>query len=388
MDRRDFIKNSGIGFGSLVLSTTFLNSCNTTIPKYLMPWKGPTSLQSQDIRKAVLSYAILAANPHNKQSWIIKFTGTNSFDLFIDMERLLPETDPLSRQSHIGQGTFLENIKIAAPSLGYSANITYFPKGAYSNSKVVSLPIASIRLEPISNPKVDPLFTYITKRQSNKRIYENRSFSDKKISKLIKKHAFADIPVFFSDDNNLKKNLVSILTEAMKVEVSLYKRHMETVNMFRFGDTELEKHRDGFGVGQSGITGLKKWMVETFFLSKEGAGAADSSFAKTTIDLTHDQAESAAAYGWIISKDNSRLKQVMTGHIYQRINLQTAQLGIAQHPLSQPLQEYTDMIPLYNKLYSLLEVPKGHTLQMLFRLGYAEQVTHAPRREISEIIRS
>ncbi len=47
-----------------------------------------------------------APNPHNTQAWRFRIHGDLEMSLYVDPERLLPATDPSSRQIHIGQGTF------------------------------------------------------------------------------------------------------------------------------------------------------------------------------------------------------------------------------------------------------------------------------------------
>ena len=58
--------------------------------------------------------------------------------------------------------------------------------------------------------------------------------------------------------------------------------------MFRFNDEEIEKYRDGFGVAQSGISGMKKFMMETFFLKRDKAVPVDSSFSRGAVKLTEN----------------------------------------------------------------------------------------------------
>jgi hypothetical protein len=69
------------------------------------------------------------------------------------------------------------------------------------------------------------------------------------------------------------------------------------------------------------------------------------------------------------------------------VNLAATSLGLAQHPMSQLLQEYSDMTDLQRELHALLGIPAGHTVQMLFRLGHAAPVVHAPRRGVEALIR-
>ncbi|KKN58477.1 hypothetical protein LCGC14_0551510, partial [marine sediment metagenome] len=54
-------------------------------------------IQFDDVRLKMLSYAILAPNPFNKQPWQLLLKNTNEISLYIDPDRLLPMTDPLHR---------------------------------------------------------------------------------------------------------------------------------------------------------------------------------------------------------------------------------------------------------------------------------------------------
>jgi hypothetical protein len=69
-------------------------------------WSESKSTDS-DIRKRILSYAILAPNPHNMQPWLVDLRQPKQIDLYCDRTRLLPQTDPFFRQISIGHGAFL-----------------------------------------------------------------------------------------------------------------------------------------------------------------------------------------------------------------------------------------------------------------------------------------
>jgi hypothetical protein len=181
--------------------------------------------------------------------------------------------------------------------------------------------------------------------------------------------------------------LAEVLTEAMRIEISDKNRDRETLSMFRFNDDEMEKYRDGFGLAQMGKTGIIKFLAETFFISRKSALAEDSNFGEESVKLTKEQSESAAAFGWLTTKTNTRLEQVKIGRIYERINLRVTELGIAMHPMSQVLQEYSDMALLQKEFKKHLEIPEGHTVQMLFRLGHATPVVHSPRKKVEALFR-
>lgn len=61
-------------------------------------------------------------------------------------------------------------------------------------------------------------------------------------------------------------------------------------------------------------------------------------------------------------------------------------MGLAQHPMSQVLQEYKDMLALQQDFRDTLGIGEGETVQMLFRLGRASATPHSPRRLVSQLI--
>ena len=84
MKRRNFIKIMVTGSG-VILVPSILNGCSENNLTALEGWHGPTK-NEKDIRILVLSYAILAPNPHNKQPWIIELKDPSRFDLYVDQE--------------------------------------------------------------------------------------------------------------------------------------------------------------------------------------------------------------------------------------------------------------------------------------------------------------
>ena len=385
MNRRQFIITACAGTTVLLVPSLVSGCASQSLA--LKPWSGPAP-DIEDIRIRLLSYAILAPNPHNIQAWLLDLSKPEVIDLYVDPDRLLPETDPPFRQIHIGQGTFLEVLDIAARELGYQAKIDYFPQGMYSNTTLENKPVASVELIKKSGMEKSPLLDHILLRRSNKRVYDpGVALTENQINSMLNSYDTGEYPLKIEADPRRLKRLAEIMTRAMEVEISDEERHKETLNMFRFNSEEVEKYRDGFGLAQLGITGIDRWFVERFILgSREAATPADSTFARNTIDLVRRQAESSSAIAWITSKTNTRLDQVKIGRAYVRSNLTATDIGLAQHPMSQVIQEYTEMSGLQGELLDFLEIPKGHTVQMLFRLGNAEPAPPASRREIADML--
>ncbi len=386
VNRRDFITLLGLGAGATALSST-LTGCGSLETQLDYGWSGPSPDES-DIRLAVLAYAMLCPNPHNKQPWLIEFTSPNSMDLYVDPTRLLPATDPLYRQIHIGQGTFLETLAIAATSFGYRADIQYFPQGMYSNTQLQDKPVASIHLIEDKQVQTDPLFAHLLTRQSNKREYSNEALSKQHTLSLQTFHAENSVSSFtLVDSNKAKQKMEQVLTQAMEIEVGNKARDEETIKMFRFNQQEINQYRDGFGVAQAGVTGFKKILIENIILSRESVEKDPTAFGEQAVEMTQKTAASTKTFGMMTTQGNSRLDQVKVGREYYRMNLKTTALGLAQHPMSQVLQEYDDMLALQEDFKAFFNIKKTDTVQMLFRIGKAEATPHGPRRTVQSLLK-
>ena len=101
--RRNFLKILG---GGTILAATGATAFGSTRTPHaaLAPWQPQTYA---DPRKAALSYAVLAPNPHNRQPWLIELQGDDTVRIHRDTDRDLPETDPFHRQLYIGLGAFV-----------------------------------------------------------------------------------------------------------------------------------------------------------------------------------------------------------------------------------------------------------------------------------------
>ncbi len=386
INRRNFISILGLGLGSVALSST-ISGCGETTPQLDFGWDGPGA-DVTDIRLKVLSYAMLCPNPHNKQPWIIKLSGDLSFDLYVDPERLLPETDPFYRQIHIGHGTFLETLAIAATGLGYRAGIKYFPAGMYGNTELSDKPVASISLLKDASVQPDPLFKHLLTRHSNKREYQNKPLTLSELKSLQDfHHSNSASKLTLLDTPVAQQKLEQVLTQAMKIEVGDRARDLETIKMFRFNAQELKQYRDGFGVAQAGVTGIKKILVENLLLNRESVEKDPTDFGVEAVNMTQKTAASTATFGWLTTEGNSRLDQVLVGREYCRINLKTTAMGLAQHPMSQVLQEYPAMLALQKEYKAFFNIANDQTVQMLFRLGHADATAHGPRRALENIIK-
>src|SRR5687768_7846701 len=110
LQRRRFLRIAG---GGAIAATLPLAGCvSAEYPaQAVQAWQGPGA--EPDVRRWILSHAILAPHSHNLQSWLVDLSRPGEIILYCDRTRLLPETDPLSRQIMMSHGTFLELLSLA-----------------------------------------------------------------------------------------------------------------------------------------------------------------------------------------------------------------------------------------------------------------------------------
>ena len=115
MHRRAFVRL--VGGGVVAAAAAPLAGCGSGLPpEALAPWQGPG--QEPDLRRWILGHAILAPHSHNLQSWLVDLRTPDEILLRCDPTRLLPETDPFSRQIMMSHGTFIELLDLAARERG------------------------------------------------------------------------------------------------------------------------------------------------------------------------------------------------------------------------------------------------------------------------------
>ncbi len=365
------------------------------IPNYYEPWQSNYYQQFDDIRIQVAAHGLLAPNAHNSQPWTIKLIeplDDLTFELYTDSKRLLPETDPLSRQITISQGTFLETAKIAANHLGYEFELELFPKGEYGQNKVETemeeMPVARISLlenlaEADNSSKVDSMYDEIFQRVTNRTAYYGKSLNSVEMAVL---HALNDYPnltlVFFNDNVSLEK-IRQLTIDAVEIEATTKSKVKETERLFRDSEKEKKEYRDGITMMSGGLSGYKLQIIQIF----SSLFALNwEKFGQIWIKSETRNIQTAPTFAMIISKDNSRTTQVETGMLYARFQLKASAVGISVQPLSQSLQEFPEMSELYNQVHKEFAV-NNQTIQMLVRMGRADEVLHSPRRDVMELIK-
>lgn len=358
-----------------------LSACTPSgLPDPAAAWRNPGAGET-DPRRFCLAHAILAPNPHNRQPWLIDLIGDDEIVLYVDLDRLLPATDPFNRQITLGCGAFLELFDLAARSLGRQAEISIWPDGE-PQPLLDTRPVARIRLTQTPVTK-DPLFDHVLLRRTNREAYEARAPSAASLAAM---GEAAGAAVSFSSvtGGELRDSLRQLAWSAFETEILTPAAYQESVDLMRIGAAEIAQNRDGIP--------LEGPMIEfaraVGLINRETMSDVNHPAVKQGYEAYRPLALDAPAFAWITSADNTRSTQIASGRAYARMSLAATREGLSIHPWSQALQEYPEMADLLTQAEQIMSAPGEGRVQMFVRVGYAPAVNPAPRRGLQEHIRA
>ena len=385
MDRRRFIRV--VGGGVVLAAAGSTAACSSALPpEAIAAWQGPG--EQADVRRWVLGHALLAPHSHNLQSWVVDLGTPDQIVLSCDPDRLLPETDPFSRQIMMSHGTFLELLDLAARERGLSAEIVLFPEGEFAPERIDQRPVARIRLRPDAAVVKDPLFAPILQRRTNRSLYDPAravpAAAWQAMSDAVRPH-----PLRFgfvgSEQTDVLARHRAIAAEAWRIELVTPRTILESYHVLRIGAAEIARHRDGLSLTDPMIV----WMNRFGLFDRSQAPGPDDFATTSQIEDFANKLDSTPAFLWMVSEGNDRVTQVNAGRAYARVQLAATAHGVAMQPLQQALQEYPEQAAPHAEIRRLLDAPApAQTVQMWARVGFAPAVGPAPRRALDDIIRA
>lgn len=392
VERRTFIRL--VGGGTLAVGAGALAGCSTDFPaEAVMAWRGPGN--EPDIRKWALAHAVLAPNSHNRQPWLVDLQETDAIRLYVDRERLLPETDPWFRQIVVSQGTFLELLVMALAERGVAARVELFPQGEFAARAVDDRPVARVSWIPGgAPPPKDPLFAQILHRHTAKVGYDTTRRVDPAHVRALGDAMPAGAPPHLAwgatlDEARLPE-LRRLCIDSARAEVGTARTALESSRLMRIGPAEIARHRDG--ISMMGV--MPRVASALGLFDRERAPEPGSSTFEQVMKRFVEHGNTAMGFVWITTDapaGTSRSAEVWAGRAYVRQQLQATALGLQMHPMSQAPQEFPEMKPYLDALRRLVLGPEAagaRVVQMFSRIGHCADQPHTPRRPVDAIIRA
>jgi hypothetical protein len=329
-----------------------------------------------------LRYGVTAPSAHNTQPWRIGLVSDVEAQLFFDPDRMLPDTDPLGRQVHISHGTLIEMTAIAATSLGFGTEIDVLPDGEMSIPEFGTKPTATIQLVTEPGLEVDPLFAQIHERRSSRLAHQGPPLTDQERAPIEHDARIGGVEVGWIPEDQ-RARVLEIAAQAMTIEVEDHALYDETRIWFRFSDREIAQKRDGLHADAMGLSGLslalgRRFLNDGNWHKPYNRGPYLTGFRRS--------ASTTTALLTLTTATNTMRDWITTGRAYVRAQLSAGGLGLRFQPISQVLQEFSQMDQLRIEMEQLVDVAPPAKLQMLVRVGRTKPPALSPRRDLHAII--
>lgn len=379
VSRRAILITGGVGVA--LIGAGAYKLLHSDLSKARRPWAA-AGKGFGDPRLDALSYAVLAPNPHNRQPWLIRLDDDDRLTLYCDLGRTLPETDPPNRQIVIGLGAFLELLRQAAAEKGYRLEVAPFPEGE-PYPTLDARPVAAVTFIPDTDVEKDKLFGAALDRRTVRVPFDqNRPVSPEALNRLDAALRPGDGEFEWANDAANIATLKRMCRDGWGVELAKPETRAESTNLTRIGEKEINAAPDGIFLSGP----LMEAMRLAGVLNREAMDTPGSTAYQASLDFYNGLIDSAMAFGWLSTGDNTRADQLAAGAGWVRLQLAATQEGLAMQPLSQVLQEFPEMADLFEEMHDFAGVTPPGRVQGLFRFGYAKFPPPAPRWPLSSRI--
>jgi hypothetical protein len=332
---------------------------------------------------ALVSAAVLAANPHNSQAWTFR-VAPDRIDIYADRARHIGAVDPLYREMYVGLGTALENLMLAAAANGYEAKLTVLPSpGDQVHAAQVDLSAGAVRRSA--------LYEQIPHRHTDRSAYKAQDVPAKSLARMAGLgEDLAGPRVYWLTGKAETAKMGALMISAAEALTKDHQQSVDDNRWFRHDWDAIQSHKDGLTLDSQGLSELTTAIAKV--LPATSRSYNDDFWVKRTRD---PQTKTAAAYGIIAVPDPSDNHQRITGgRLLERIHLWTAGNGLSLGHMNQ----ITERIDRERELGLALEFDaaakqflpdKGYEQLVAFRIGYPagnDGRRLSPRRPAAAVI--
>ena len=380
-DRRGFMVQTGTLLSASVFASL---ACSGKNPEEKANARKPNPDDFESPALKAIAYGMSAPNPHNTQAWKFRLVNDQEFFFYADEKRLLPATDPTTRQIHIGCGCFLGAMCVGMSSEGYAADIRLLPEGEYGIRETGTKPVAFVKLDTSKNMEQDSLSGFLQARRTNRFAY-----SDHKISNADFEAIVAATKPGYCAIRLVREDIVAHLDihyQGMEVESKTYGTYEESRIWFRENDERIAQERDGINLPAGGTTGISKWVIEKIISGLDPKTWHSPSSIEKHLSGYKRKINSTSALVQFITPANTQTAWLEAGMDYVRFQLAAAQAGYYLHPLSQVLQEYKEMVTLRTRYEALCGISAPEKMQMVVRIGKAKLPFESYRRDVKSTL--
>ena len=315
----------------------------------------------------ILYYASLAGSSHNSQPWKVVVTGDRMIRLYADTTRELPVVDPDGRELYISLGAFIENLTLAAGSLGYETTVMIAED--FRNNR----PVAEIDLHKASSVQFD--LKLIERRMTLRIPFQQNPIRATDVNQLVTPDP--QQIRYYSATSEEGSFIAEKALEAYSQQAYNREAQAELATWMRFSDKDVKDKKDGLTTAGMQLTGIAGFMVRNFYKPED---SKKTSFVKAGIAKTKKQVQGCGGWVLMTAATHSVKDWVNLGRRYQQIHLTCTKLHIGFQPMNQIVEEA--------KFKKGVSKHLGIKEELMFiaRIGYIDRnpVPVSPRRPVED----
>ncbi len=323
----------------------------------------------------IVMCGVLAANPHNTQAWKFHLTP-DAIQILSDPTRHLGAADPRRRLMVMGLGCAVENMTVAAESLGYAATVSDLQPDAALRRQGGSL---LLRLDRTGRAARHPWFDAIFSRQTTRRPFDSATVIPDSFRESLAAACAGPRTGLAWLGGAASDPLVALVRQSVRRFLSVDARHQDGMKWFRRSRREWEEKRDGIAICTSDASLVVKEWVEWFATTEDVMG---DRFKQGEIAFVDRTAPATPLWGMVWSRRDDPSACFRAGRAAEKVYLEAAARGYAVCPVSYP----TELEEMSGGLREAFGLGPDADPLFLFRLGHAPRLARSVRRDLHEVI--
>lgn len=333
--------------------------------------------------KEVLKYGVMAPSGDNSQPW--RFVLHNDLlEIYNIPDKDNPVLNFMQSGSLIAHGALIKNIQIASSNFNLYPEISIFPKGGDSDL------VASILFKNIDH-SINPhqLFSFLEKRSTNRRFYENKKLREEDMNFLISSEDNNDI---FFNFIKTDKEKTEAARAASSAEVVILENDLLHEYLFKdvmWTGKQEKKERHGLYIKTMEFNPVQKFLFRLAGNKKIIRIARMINFPKFIASEDTKLYASGAFLGALSIKDFTKENFIKVGMRMQEIWLKATSLGLSFQPICAILflgnkklfekdkfnaisEKHGALVDFhYKQIVNVFGIKDCFPL-MMFRIGYAK----------------